>query len=359
MKTRIQGFDLARSFAIFGMVLVNFKLVVQAPNTTDWLTSIAHVFEGRAAPLFVMLAGVGLSFMSKQAIETNEPSRLRWQQKQILKRGVVLAMSGLAFLSIWPADILHFYGLYFILAAFVIHWSAKKLMVLAVVGNVMFLLCILSFDYSGGWDWETLTYIDLWSVGGFLRHWWFNGFHPAPVWMSFLLAGIWLGRQPMSDPSFIRTLMWRAILVWLVVQLVSMGSDLWLKSSALSALNQETLSTLLSVSVMPPMPLYVVSVLASSIVIMTLSIELCIRFPHWKIIHYMVVAGRQSLTIYVAHVFVGMGVMEALGILDGSTLEMAFLATGLFILSAVAAANVWARYFKQGLFEWIFRTLTR
>jgi uncharacterized membrane protein YeiB len=68
LKQRIIGYDLARALAIFGMVVVNFKIVMGAEqNGPPWLTQLVGLLEGRAAATFVVLAGVGLSLLSRNS----------------------------------------------------------------------------------------------------------------------------------------------------------------------------------------------------------------------------------------------------------------------------------------------------
>jgi len=67
MKTRIIGYDFARAFAIFGMVFVNFKIVLDSTTGNETLRVIVSLVEGRASALFVVLAGVGISLLTKTA----------------------------------------------------------------------------------------------------------------------------------------------------------------------------------------------------------------------------------------------------------------------------------------------------
>jgi uncharacterized membrane protein YeiB len=65
-NNRILGYDLARAGAFFGMLLVNFSVLMGSgssdPNWLDWVTG---VIRGRAAATFVVLAGAGLSLLTK------------------------------------------------------------------------------------------------------------------------------------------------------------------------------------------------------------------------------------------------------------------------------------------------------
>ncbi|MGR3616785.1 MAG: heparan-alpha-glucosaminide N-acetyltransferase domain-containing protein [Paracoccaceae bacterium] len=100
---RLQGLDAARFLAFCGMVLVNFRIAANVTPMGDWPSLITSMLEGRAAALFVVLAGIGIALARPSAA-------------LMLRRGVFLFVLGLANLTIFDADILHFYGVYFLLA---------------------------------------------------------------------------------------------------------------------------------------------------------------------------------------------------------------------------------------------------
>ena len=65
---RIAGYDLARSLAILGMVIVNYGSFMGGWGVgPSWLVWLVQLVPGRAAATFVILAGVGMSLMAKQA----------------------------------------------------------------------------------------------------------------------------------------------------------------------------------------------------------------------------------------------------------------------------------------------------
>lgn len=117
MNQRIIGIDVARALALFGMITVNFKVVLGSKGA-PWLQALAGFMEGKAAATFVVLAGVGLAFMTRKALETHDREKLKRAYRRILKRALFLFVLGLSYLWIWPTDILHFYGIYMLLALF-------------------------------------------------------------------------------------------------------------------------------------------------------------------------------------------------------------------------------------------------
>ena len=102
------GIDVARAFAILGMILVNFRTMTFAdPEATPWLEFGIDRLEGKAAALFVVLAGVGISL--RTAAARRNRWTLREYQLELLRRAGVLFVAGLINLHMWSWDILHCY----------------------------------------------------------------------------------------------------------------------------------------------------------------------------------------------------------------------------------------------------------
>ena len=145
MKQRIIGFDIARAFAIFGMVIVNFKIAMNSEAGNDILLVFASLFEGRASALFVVLAGIGITFLTNKARKSKDTSLIIRARKTLIKRGILLVFIGLAYTPIWPADILHFYGFYFMVAAFLFNINDRNLLVVATLIMALFPTLMIFF----------------------------------------------------------------------------------------------------------------------------------------------------------------------------------------------------------------------
>ncbi|MCL4880378.1 MAG: hypothetical protein KJ064_27240, partial [Anaerolineae bacterium] len=64
MSRRIVGYDVARAAAIFGMMIINFWLVLARDyRGKGMVASFLALLMGRAAATFVMLAGIGVSLL--------------------------------------------------------------------------------------------------------------------------------------------------------------------------------------------------------------------------------------------------------------------------------------------------------
>ncbi len=326
---RLDGIDVARFLAFCGMVLVNFRIAALVTPTQDWVSQITNALEGRAAALFVVLAGVGLSLA-------------RLSRNQVLTRAAFLFVLGCLNLLVFEADILHFYALYFILAACVLQCSDRALLlgaagIVALGYAAMFLL-----NYEANWNWETLEYANFTTPAGFLRHSFLNGWHPVLPWAGFVLFGMWLGRQELRA---------RPLIIW--------GSVAAVIATVPQHLTQDAeIIEILGTAALPPTPFYMVSASGSACAVLGLMLWLvpkcpsCLRAP-------LASTGQQALTLYIAHILIGMGIMEGLGWLDGSLSTGAVFAYSIaFCVGCVAYAALWRQLFKRGPLEMLMRRIT-
>jgi uncharacterized membrane protein YeiB len=117
-NNRIIGFDLARAYALLGMFIVNFNTVFGSHANHEGLSGFLNLFNGNSSTLFVILAGMGVAMMSnRQHYDQIEKKNIK---NTVFKRSWFLFFIGLLLYTWWPADILHFYGGYMHVAAFLL-----------------------------------------------------------------------------------------------------------------------------------------------------------------------------------------------------------------------------------------------
>jgi uncharacterized protein len=357
MKKRIVGIDVARALAVIGMIIVNFKIVF-GENGDSWLKAFANLFSGKAAATFVVLAGIGLALMTNSAVKRQDFEKLKMGRKRILKRAVFLFIVGLSYLWIWPADILHFYGIYMLICLFFINRNPNQIMWATVSLITLFPITLLFIDYETGWDFTTLEYSGFWTIKGFLRNLFVNGFHPVIPWAAFMLFGLWYGKQDLNDASFVKKSFSVSLIVFIGLQLLSIGSIQLLSNGNAQAI--EDLTLLFGTSPMPPLPIYMLNGISISILIISACILIAQQFENNIIIEALRKTGKLALTFYVAHVVLGMGLVE--GILPGKlgeySIEFSLSYALLFSLVCILFAQLWLRYRKEGPLEWVMRKLS-
>ena len=358
MKKRIIGYDLARALAIFGMVIVNFKIVMSAEkNGPAWLVGLVGLLDGRAAATFVVLAGAGISLLSQKGRMQKDRERLARDRRMLLKRALFFFIFGLLYTPIWPADILHFYGAYIALAAFLLSAPARRLWSFSGLLVLAFVVLFFTLNYEHEWDWNTLEYDGFWTPSGMIRHLFYNGFHPVIPWLAFLFVGNVLGRLNMRDPIIRR----RVFLWGAGIAVIAEGASRSLIRTLSPGASPADLNAILAIfgtAPMPPMPLYMLAGAGTACAIIAVAITLGERYMDSAWLRPFVATGQLALTLYVAHVVLGMGVLQAIGRLENQTLAFALLAALVFCMVSAVFAQLWRKRFKRGPLEATMRTLT-
>lgn len=358
-QPRLLGLDFARALAVFGMVLVNFKIVMGASeNGADWLVEYAAMFDGRASALFVVLAGVGMSLMSKRARENDDGELLSKNQSSLLRRALTLFVIGLLYTPIWPADILHFYGIYIAAGALLLSAANKHLWQMIWLLVLVYPIMLYNLDYDREWDWSTLTYEGFWTLGGQLRHLFFNGFHPVIPWLAFLLLGMRLGRMDLHSPAKHKSLVIWGLATALLTEFHSYFF-VGIFTLAEPPVPEEIAQALFGTNPMPPMPIYMVAAGAWAVAVIGICLAIARKFADAIWLKPFVAVGQLALTLYVAHVVIGMGVLQAMGRLENQSLNFALTAVLVFCITAAVFSMLWLRKFKRGPLEVLLRILSK
>jgi uncharacterized membrane protein YeiB len=91
---RYAGLDFARCIAILGMVLVNFTYLMEDGDSPEWLLFLIGSVQGRAAAIFVVLAGAGISLLSRRARNERSNELFREVRKILFRRAAFLLVLG-------------------------------------------------------------------------------------------------------------------------------------------------------------------------------------------------------------------------------------------------------------------------
>jgi len=218
---------------------------------------------------------------------------------------------------------------------------------------------MLLWNYDTGWNFETFVYSDLWSVSGFFRNLFYNGFHPVIPWTAFMFLGLWFGKQDLSNEKFIKKSILVSISVFIIMLFISKGLI-----AVLSEGNQATLLELkqvLGTSPMPPLPIYMISGSSIAVFIISMSILIAKKYETNFIIVALTKTGQLALTFYVAHVIIGMGIVEFINPekMGKYSIEFSIIYALVFSVFCVLFAVIWTKYKKTGPLEWVMRKIAK
>ncbi|WP_409340607.1 DUF418 domain-containing protein [Paenibacillus sp. MBLB4367] len=350
---RITALDFARACAIFGMIIVNYKLAMQAENGgAAWLKAIAGLFEGRASALFVVLAGVGVSLMTAKAGSSRNRELIRQTRNSLYRRAAFLFAAGMVLLLTgWSADILHYYAVFMLVASALITVSDNKILGLFSVILAASQLLLIVFDYSKGWDPSFHEYSGFWTIDGFGRNLFLNGFHPIFPWVCFFLIGMWMGRKRWLSRENRTKVLYYSISGTVVLEAISYGLIKW----SSSVLDDEAANYFFTTKPMPPTMLYVLSATCSALAIIAISLFVVDKFSDSLLTQAIINTGQLSLSHYIGHVFIGLGFLAAVGYLENGKLSFAVVYGIGYFLIAILFSWLWRKWMNRGPVELLMR----
>ena len=218
------------------------------------------------------------------------------------KRALILWIMGLWNLMIWPGDILRVYGVALLLAPIMLRWSARTRVLVSIALMVLFTIGMVLLDWTRHWNLQTLTYIGVWTVEGFIRNLFFDGFRPVVPWLAFFLLGTVLAELNLHDARLQRRLLVFGLLALGVSLGLSIGLDRLLIQFApqVDALTREGL---VGTTSLPPLPVFMLSAIGTTSLLLGTVLLLVPVAPAW-LVATLAATGRRALTWYVLHVVV-------------------------------------------------------
>jgi uncharacterized protein len=357
MKTRIIGFDLARAYAIFGMFIVNFNTVFGSHTNHTGLSGFLNLFNGNSSTLFVMLAGMGVSLMTNRNDYTLEE---RKNIKSIItKRSWFLFVLGVVFYFWWPADILHFYGGYMHFAVLLVFLQKKYYLYAAAAAIIIFHVLLAIIPYNTGWNFETLMYNDFWTIQGFIRNTFYNGWNSIFPWIAYFLVGMYLGRLNWKDNKTPKKVLLIGITVYLITFLM--------QSFAASMTQNKDLVFYLTADYLPPFVPFMLGTSSFGLILVSIFIFIGNKIGETKIAKILASTGQMTLTHYIAHLVVG---ILLLSIITGKTISYELLkeipTNAIIILTfaiiyfflSCSFSYFWIKKYKNGPLEMLMRKIS-
>jgi uncharacterized membrane protein YeiB len=373
--------DLARALAVFGMYVVHIGPPLSATHgPASW---IRYMADGHSSVLFATLAGFSLMLLAGRR-EPKTGLAGRQAKARIAIRAVVLLALGTAMaVEYGGVIILGFYGVYFLLALPLVRLSAKALALIAaafalVAPQLAFVLTsLLSPSVQESINaYDPLRRLSEVGVLDLLL----TGFYPALTWMSFVIAGMALGRLDLSSS----TVQKRLAAFGAALTAAAYGMSLLLAGpGALRSLAEDGSSSSGSGSMpldsasmpsgggsFPDMPASmlltagphsgttfdIIGSVGIAILVIVGATAAMDRLPRLRRLAKPVIAvGTMSLTAYVGHFLA----QSALSVPAGTGTQTSWLPLLAFVLGATVFAAVWSRFFRRGPLEYLLNAATK
>lgn len=357
--SRIMGYDLARGMAVFAMMIINFSCVFSTFESEPyWLSECVERIEGRAAALFVLLAGIGISLLTRQARQAGTLTVRLKLRRMLCRRAVFLFIAGTCLSITWPGDILHFYGIYLLIAAFLFSASDRVLLVAACLSPLIFLgfFAVVSAGNPGN------AYFPTWKTSNeplaLIASSFFNGVYAVFPWITFVLAGMWIGRQNIMDTRLRRKLLVTGAVAAMSAELVSWFLISRPEAGPLTGAPLFSAGLLargfLGTGMWPPTPFFMLSAGGTALCLLVISLYLSEKV-RLKWILPVSNTGRMALSLYVGHVLFGINLLLYLGGSDAESIVFSVGWATAFYIIFIVLCFFWLKRFRTGPLEYVMR----
>lgn len=352
LSSRRPGPDVVRAVAMAGVVVMNYHGYLILRGGQRYGGELYEIFDPWNGPLatrfaatFVLTAGVGVTLMTRSSRgDAEATTTMRWR---LVRRGLVLYVTGLLFDMIWDGTILTYYGAMFALAAWL--FTLRSRWVLAVgAGAVAAAWAIRWWRYERELDgastaWLTDPAGD--SPRGLIFDVAVNGTHPLLPWLAFFCVGIVVGR--VLDTSW-----WRPAV--LGVGFVSLAAATMIDA----AVTGPRARTLLNDNPWDRSPVYVASALGTALIAFAAISWIADRYEQTAPVDWLRRAGQLSLTIYLGHALVFNLLVDWLDVVEPAGIGTALAFAMIYWVPATAGAVAYQRRFGRGPAESVYRRLT-
>ena len=300
---------------------------------------------------------MGVSLMTnRNKYDPEEKSKLK---SIILKRSWFLFALGLLLYNWWPGDILHFYGGYMHIAAFLLFLPKKHYLWAAFFAIIIFHLLLLIISINTSWNFQTYKYADFWTPIGFLRNTIYNGWNSIFPWLSYFMLGMFLGRLNWQNNSTKKN----TFFIGLVVFILFEGVRYLARQSIFDAFWTNYVMSEYFPAYLP----FILITASFALMVISVCMFIADKIPTSKIINYLVKTGRMTLSFYVLHVTIGMIIFSNIsnkvytGYLTQQTpIKPIYILTFaiIFYVLCIIFSIFWTKKYKNGPLETLMRKIS-
>ncbi|KAB3541907.1 DUF418 domain-containing protein [Bacillus safensis] len=371
LRERVHFLDIVRGFALMGIILVNYFLIVDSARgfdmqSNDVFHNVVNWFaSGKFITLFSFLFGVGfMIFMDRAAQKVDSPNKL------FARRLTILLGFGLLHLTfVWIGDILAYYAVAGFLLLFfykrtaktILYWLITLFVIQLLTPFFTMLLNTVSSGSSGKPDLadfelishNSLTYLasigDRWTDMVTMAS---SSFSTVYSMFFMFLLGVYFVKMEFFKNMEAKKTIWNRIwIIFAIAFLITQGSTiiaavnpfentLWVNIA--SALEQN-------------------GGLTGSMFYMSTLAMLFLHVPQLRgALMVFTKVGRMSLTCYLLHSIIGTMLFLKYGAGLADYLQPAgtfMIGLGVYVF-LVLFSTLWLKRFKYGPMEFIWRQLT-
>jgi uncharacterized protein len=170
----------------------------------------------------------------------------------------------------------------------------------------------------------------------------------------FFIVGLLLGRINLNNKVLRNKLLIIGAAVTITIELLSKI----LTYLFIPSMGSEVAAFLFNTGPILPNVLYILSATGSAIVFLIVCLYLTEKYDRGWFINAIVHTGQLTLTHYVSHVVIGIGILFVLNLLENQSLIFASTYSVCFFLLSILFSVLWRKKFSRGPIELLMRKIT-
>ena len=359
--SRIPSLDVTRAIALVGVVMMNYHAYLNTdkaffPPRPSFAERVFNPLSGilttRFAATFVLVAGMSIALLVQSAMQSGNVELIRSAQMKLARRGLFLYAIGAAVQWVWPGTILFYYGAFLLISAVICTWSNRSLVAVSVASIAVStgLSAWRGYQFFQGNFTQWLSPTPN-TPRNLLIRTFFDYTHPVFPWITFICAGIILGRN-LEHLAQLRT----RIMLWSGVALfATFLIRTFVMPDSITSQWDYVLQRVLSTNNHDHSFLHVTSTLAIALLAFCSISLLTDSRPTSRVVEFLARTGQMTLSIYLAHVLVFNLVVHWLNWVRPTGLDTALVLSLSFYVVAVPVSSLLKRRYGIGPCERVYR----
>jgi uncharacterized membrane protein YeiB len=353
--------DVTRAIALVGVVMMNYHAYLNTdkaffPPRPSFAERVFNPLSGilttRFAATFVLVAGMSIALLVQSAMQSGNVELIRSAQMKLARRGLFLYAIGAAVQWVWPGTILFYYGAFLLISAVICTWSNRSLVAVSVASIAVStgLSAWRGYQFFQGNFTQWLSPTPN-TPRNLLIRTFFDYTHPVFPWITFICAGIILGRN-LEHLAQLRT----RIMLWSGVALfATFLIRTFVMPDSITSQWDYVLQRVLSTNNHDHSFLHVTSTLAIALLAFCSISLLTDSRPTSRVVEFLARTGQMTLSIYLAHVLVFNLVVHWLNWVRPTGLDTALVLSLSFYVVAVPVSSLLKRRYGIGPCERVYR----
>jgi uncharacterized membrane protein YeiB len=353
--------DVTRAIALVGVVMMNYHAYLNTdkaffPPRPSFAERVFNPLSGilttRFAATFVLVAGMSIALLVQSAMQSGNVELIRSAQMKLARRGLFLYAIGAAVQWVWPGTILFYYGAFLLISAVICTWSNRSLVAVSVASIAVStgLSAWRGYQFFQGNFTQWLSPTPN-TPRNLLIRTFFDYTHPVFPWITFICAGIILGRN-LEHLAQLRT----RIMLWSGVALfATFLIRTFVMPDSITSQWDYVLQRALSTNNHDHSFLHVTSTLAIALLAFCSISLLTDSRPTSRVVEFLARTGQMTLSIYLAHVLIFNLVVHWLNWVRPTGLDTALVLSLSFYVVAVPVSSMLKRRYGIGPCERVYR----